>query len=80
MACLVSGLHVSPVGFANTLGMVDQAVEVFPNNPMIEWASDPVVRPIGAVADLPIQQLAEDVAALVVTALLVRTDLVRIFL
>ena len=80
MACLVSVLHVSPLGFANALGMEDQDVEVSPNNPMTEWASDPAVRLLGAVADLPIPQAAEDVAALVVPAFLVRTDLIRKFL
>ena len=68
------------MGFASALGMEDQAVEVFPNLPSTEWASDPAVLPVVVVADLPSLQLAEDVAILVVPAFLVRIDLIRIFL
>ena len=80
MACLVNDLHVSLVGFAIALGMEDQVVKVFPDNPMTVWASDLVVHPLSAVVDLPIKQPAEYVAALVVPAFLVRIDLIGIFL
>ena len=79
MSCLAHGI-LNPLGFANALGMEDQAVEVFRNPPNTEWACDMAVLPVVAVADLPILQLAEDVAALVVPAIFVRIDIVRIFL
>ena len=79
MSCLAHGI-LNSLGFPNALGMEDQVVEVFRNPPSTEWASDPAVLPVVAVADLPILQLAEDVAALVVPAFLVRIDLVRILL
>ena len=60
--------------------MLDQAVPVHCYNPAIEWASHRTVPPVGAVVDLPIPQLGEDVAALPVPGLLVRANLIIRFL
>ena len=80
MTCLLYRFHSFPLGFASALGMHDQAVKVSPNPPRTEWASDLPIRLVIAVADLPTPQLAEDVAALVVPAFLVRIDIVGTYL
>ena len=81
MACLVYRFHFFRLGFASALGMHDQDVKVSRKlSPKTKWASDLPIRPVIAVADLPTQQPAEDVAALVVPAFLVRIDIVGTYL
>src|SRR4051812_8904295 len=74
MTDLVYRFHLIPLGFASSLGMLDQAVKVSRNPPpRTEWALDLPIRPVIAVADLLI-------AALFVPSFLVRIDIVRTYL